>query len=52
MWSLDEIAEIVSRFPELCRAKDAFPGAEVVRLAPSKPAADALDDNLADVPWD
>ncbi len=51
VWALDEIADIIEQYPLLSRAKDAFPGAELIALRPNPAAKDALDDSLADVPW-
>ena len=51
VWSLEEIAEIVARFPALAAAKDAFPGAEVVSLRTSPAVIGELDDSMADLPW-
>ena len=51
VWSLDEIASIVSKFPELTRAKDAFPGAEVIQLRTSRTVIDKLNDELSNLPF-
>jgi hypothetical protein len=50
-WCLEEIGEIISRFPELCAAKHEFPEAEILQLRTSAPAIDELNDSLADIPW-
>jgi hypothetical protein len=49
-WSLDEIAKAMTAFPELLKAKHAFPGAEVMsfRRDPYDPT-DPLDDPLDDI---
>lgn len=49
-WSLDEVAKAMAAFPELVKAKQAFPGAEVVsfRRDPYDPT-DPLDDPLDDL---
>ena len=51
IWSLEEIAGIVARFPEISRAKTAFPGAEVIQLRTSKRTREKLDDSLSDLPF-
>lgn len=51
IWSLDEVVTIIGKFPDLTRAKDAFPGAEVIQLRTSKPCKDALNDELNTLPW-
>lgn len=51
IWSLDEIAEVVRKFPELSAAKEHFPGAEVISIRPERAAHDALDDQLSDIPF-
>lgn len=52
VWSLEEIAAMVGRMPELLgRAKDMFPGAEVIQIRTSSIVTDALDDALSDLPF-
>lgn len=51
IWSLDEISEVVRKFPLLSAAKDNFPGAEVISIRPERAAHDALDDALTDIPF-
>jgi hypothetical protein len=51
IWALEEIADIVEKFPMLIRTKDAFPGAEVIQMRTSPMVIDALDDSLAEVPF-
>jgi len=51
IWSLDEIANVVRKFPMISAAKDNFPGAEVVSIRPERAAKDALDDKLSDIPF-
>jgi len=51
IWSLDEIADVIERFPMLAKAKECFPGAEVIPMRTSKKVTDALDDSLADMPF-
>lgn len=51
IWSLEEISDIVAKFPELIRCKDALPGAELVELKTSARVWDKLDDEMAEVPF-
>lgn len=51
VWSLDEIVDVIERFPALAKVKDSFPGAEIISLRPSPAAKDALDDALDEVPF-
>jgi len=51
VWCLEEIGEIISRFPELVLAKDVFPDAEVIRLAPGPEERELVDDLLEDIPF-
>ena len=51
IWSLEEIADIVEKFPMLTRAKETFPGAEVIQTRTSKVVVDELNDSLADLPF-
>ena len=51
VWCLEEIGEIITRFPELVMAKDAFPEAEVIQMRTSERVHDALNDSLEDIPW-
>lgn len=51
VWCLEEIGEIISRFPELVLAKDAFPEMEVIRLVPSEELKELIDDTLEDIPF-
>lgn len=51
VWCLEEIAEIIARFPQLVAAKHAFPEAEVIQVRTSKPVIDALNDSLEGVPF-
>lgn len=51
VWCLEEIGEIISRFPELVLAKDIFPAAEVIRLAPGPEEREMVDDLLEDIPF-
>jgi hypothetical protein len=51
IWSLEEIANVIAKFPEIARAKELFPGAEVMPLRTTRRVTDALNDSLADLPW-
>lgn len=51
IWSLEEIAGIVEKFPALIATKDAFPGAEVVQMRTDPIVVGALDDALTDLPF-
>ena len=51
IWSLDEVATVIGKFPELKRAKECFPGAEVIQMRTSKPVKDKLDDELNTLPF-
>lgn len=52
IWSLEEVADIIAKFPEMVLGtKTAFPGAEVVQCRTSRVVTDALDDSLADLPF-
>ena len=51
VWSLEEIARIIEKFPELVLCKDQFPQAEVIRMAPRPEIAGLIDDALEDIPF-
>jgi hypothetical protein len=51
VWSLDEIANVIRCHPMIASAKEAFPGAQVVSVRPSKVAIDELNDELSDIPF-
>jgi hypothetical protein len=51
VWSLEEVVDIIEKFPTIARAKEAFPGAEVIQIKTRKFVGDALDDSLADLPF-
>ncbi|MFA7441681.1 MAG: hypothetical protein WCZ66_12065 [Sphingomonadaceae bacterium] len=51
IWSLEEIADIIAKFPDISRAKDAFPGAEVIQMRTSAKVHDALNDSLDGLPF-
>jgi hypothetical protein len=51
VWSLDEIANVIRCHPILAAAKDAFPGAQLVTVRPSRTMLEQLDDELSDIPF-
>ena len=50
VWSLDEVASIIAKFPAISRAKECFPGAEVIQMRTDPLIIGALNDSLADLP--
>lgn len=52
VWCLEEIGEIITRFPELVVSKDLFPEMEIIKLAPSNELREIVDDALNDIPFD
>lgn len=51
VWSLEEVADILAKFPTITAAKEAFPGAEVIQCRTNPVVVDKLDDSLADLPF-
>ena len=51
IWSLEEIADIIQKFPMLLATKDTFPGAEVIRVKTNPDVMDKLDDEMSDLPF-
>lgn len=51
IWSLEEISDIIEKFPMLIRAKDSFPGAEVIQCRTNPLVVDELNDSLSDLPF-
>jgi hypothetical protein len=51
VWALEEIAEIITRFPELVKAKELFPDAEVIQMRTGAAVHEALDTELSDIPF-
>jgi len=51
IWSLEEIAQVIAKFPEIAFAKQAFPGAEVIQMRTSPLVIDDLNDSLAEFPF-
>ncbi|MGA1108244.1 MAG: hypothetical protein ACO3TX_06775 [Pseudomonadales bacterium] len=51
VWALEEIADIITRFPELISTKQLFPCAETLPMGVSQKIIDDLDDSLSDLPW-
>jgi hypothetical protein len=52
VWSLEEIARIIERFPELVLAKQLFPQAEVIQLRTDRKVRELIDDELSEFPFD
>ena len=50
VWSLDEIATILAKFPMMARAKECFPGSEVIQMRTDPLVIGKLDDELSDLP--
>ena len=50
VWSLDEIATVIAKFPMIARAKECFPGAEVIQMRTDPLVIGKLDDGLGDIP--
>lgn len=50
VWSIDEIKEIVSKYPMLVAAKQSFPGAEVVSINPAPAIERELNDSIDGLP--
>lgn len=50
IWSLDEIADIVAKFPDIARTKECFPGAEVIQIRTDPLVIGKLNDELAGIP--
>lgn len=52
IWSLEEVADMIEKFPKLVLAtKDAFPGAEVIQCRTNPLVIGKLDDELSDLPF-
>lgn len=51
VWCLEEIGEIIRKFPELALAKDMFPEAEIIRMAPGPEVKELVDDLLEEIPF-
>lgn len=52
VWALEEIAEIIERFPELSQAKSLFPDAEIIKMSTPSEVRELVDDALNDIPFD
>ncbi len=50
VWSLDEIATILAKFPMMARAKECFPGAELIQMKTDPLVIGKLNDDLSDLP--
>lgn len=51
VWCLEEIGNIISRFPELVLAKQMFPETEVVQLRTGPAVKKLIDDELSEIPF-
>lgn len=51
VWCLEEVGEIITRFPELVLTKDHFPEAEVLQMRTSKEARDMVESGMAEIPF-
>lgn len=51
VWALEEVADIIAKFPAIVLMKDAFPGAEVVQMRTSPIVVGELNDSLEDLPF-
>jgi hypothetical protein len=51
VWCLEEIGEIITKFPALVLAKEAFPEMEIIRMAPGPEVHELVDDLLEDIPF-
>lgn len=51
IWSLDEVVDVIEKFPMLAKAKECFPGAEIIPMRTGAKIIGALDDSLADLPF-
>lgn len=51
IWALDEVADIIEKFPLLATAKQCFPGAETFPIRTDPVVIGALDDSLDDLPF-
>ncbi len=50
VWSLDEVAMILAKFPMMARAKECFPGSEVIQMRTDPLIIGKLDDELTGIP--
>lgn len=51
VWSLEEIGNLLSRWPELVLAKEHFPEAEIIKMTPSAELTELVDDAIEDIPF-
>lgn len=51
VWCLEEIGEIITRFPELVLMKNAFPEAEVIQMRTSEATRQAVDELADEIPF-
>lgn len=53
IWSLDEIAHVIAKFPKLVLGtKETFPGAEIIQCRTNPAVVGELNDSLAEMPFD
>jgi len=51
IWSLEEVAKLVTFHPLLVSVKTHFPGAAIVRTRPGRDVVQAMDDDLSGLPF-
>lgn len=51
VWALEEVADIIAKFPAIVLAKDSFPGAEVIQIRTAPIVVDELNDSLEGLPF-
>lgn len=51
IWSLEEVADVIAKFPMIAATKEHFPGAEVIQMRTSPIVIDALNDSLEGIPF-
>lgn len=51
VWSLEEVADIIAKFPSIVLLKESFPGAEVVQMRTSSVVVGELNDSLEGLPF-
>lgn len=52
IWSLEEVSDIIAKFPMIATAKECFPGAETIQCRTNPLVIDELNDSLDNLPWD
>lgn len=51
VWCLEEIGQMIAKFPDLVLTKDSFPEMEIIQLRPSRELVELVDDTLAGIPF-